>query len=203
VDDPIWITRCTGGTIPGAACYSNSDCPGIPNIVPQGSCQISHVPRYLGGLALFVPEEATGTFTVSLRESPMSNLLDENNRALPLEPGVAFITIRCGQSADCITDDACVDVDCVQERCVATPNYDDLRFCCAPGDGGLCPLATTPGDVDGDGDRDLRDFAALQLCYGAAPIDEACAFSDLMCDCAVDGRDFSHFFQGLTEPSSP
>jgi hypothetical protein len=201
LEEPIWVLRCNGGVLSGAACYSNADCPGFPNVIPAGTCEISHTTRYLGSLALYVSEDASGTFTVRLRGSPSSVLLDENTQFLPVEVGTARVSIRCTIDTECHTDNVCLDVACEDERCVGTPNYDDTQFCCAPSDGFECPVAGTPGDVDGDGDRDLQDFAAFQRCFGDDAVDNTCAPSDMVCDCAVGQRDLASFVDGITEPS--
>ena len=59
------------------------------------------------------------------------------------------------------------------------------------------------GDCDGDGDADLVDFSAFQLCFtGAAggPINESCECSDFDCDGDVDLVDFSGFQLAFTGP---
>lgn len=203
VDGPIWITRCEGGIFPGEACYTDDDCAGFPDVIPDGTCVISHVPRYLGTMTFFVPVDAVGTFTVRLRESTFSNLIDGNSQFLPITVGEALITVGCASSASCVSPDACHDGDCMDGRCVNVPNYDDALFCCAPADGALCNTAPTPGDEDNDGDRDLLDIAALQRCFGAERSGATCASADLACDCAINIADYDLFANGITGPATP
>lgn len=203
VEASIWITQCAGSIFPGEACYSDADCEGIPSVIPAGTCVASHVPRYLGTLALFVPADAVGTFTVRIFESPRSTLIDDDSQFLPVTVGEALISVSCTSSATCAIPNACLDTDCVGGRCVGVKNYDDAQFCCAPADASVCDIPTAPGDDDNDADRDLLDVAALQRCFGVERSGATCASADLSCDCAVDGGDYKLFADGITGPGAP
>ena len=48
-----------------------------------------------------------------------------------------------------------------------------------------------PGDIDGDGDADLRDFAAFQNCFGNSPVAGVCLPLDSNADSAIDLLDFA------------
>ena len=50
-----------------------------------------------------------------------------------------------------------------------------------------------PGDTDGDGDADLRDFAAFQNCFGNSPVASVCLPLDFNADSAIDLLDFAEF----------
>jgi cytochrome c peroxidase len=57
-------------------------------------------------------------------------------------------------------------------------------------------IDSVPGDCDGDGDVDLVDFSAFQLCFtgsSAGPVDSACVCSDFDRDGDVDLADFGAF----------
>jgi len=205
LSEPIWITRCSGGLFPGNACYTNDDCPPFPPTIPPGTCQISHAPRYLGTLALFVPLDAVGTFTIRLRGGTLTNLIDGGSQILPGTTGEALITIACKGINNCQSSNPCLTASCVNERCVAEPTYDDTQFCCTPSDGILCPKAISAGDSDNDGDHDLADFATLQGCFGGTPegAGDPCAAADLVCDCLIDAGDHRQFSKILTGPTAP
>ena len=53
-----------------------------------------------------------------------------------------------------------------------------------------------PGDIDGDGDADLHDFAAFQRCFGQTDPTGPCSALDLQTDDTIDLADFS-LFKGL------
>jgi hypothetical protein len=61
-----------------------------------------------------------------------------------------------------------------------------------------------PGDFDYDGDVDLADFGAFQLCFtddNGEGLGSGCAVFDLDIDCDVDLDDFSTFLPALAGPS--
>jgi hypothetical protein len=53
-----------------------------------------------------------------------------------------------------------------------------------------------PGDTDGDGDADLRDFAAFQRCFGLAGLTGACSVLDFNTDDTIDLNDYE-VLQGI------
>lgn len=61
-----------------------------------------------------------------------------------------------------------------------------------------------PGDFDCDGDVDLADFGAFQLCFtgdNGEGLGSGCAVFDFDIDCDVDLDDFSTFLPALAGPS--
>lgn len=75
------------------------------------------------------------------------------------------------------------------------------------GDGNTMILESAscePEDVDCDGDVDLADFGALQLCFtgdDGEGLDSGCDLCDFDIDCGVDLDDFGTFLPTLTGPS--
>jgi len=64
----------------------------------------------------------------------------------------------------------------------------------------------TPGDVDGDGDVDLRDVAGFQVCFtgtGSDQGDPACVGSLFDSDGDVDGTDFAGLYGCMSAPNTP
>ena len=57
-----------------------------------------------------------------------------------------------------------------------------------------------PGDTDGDGDADLRDFAAFQICFGLEPLTGACLALDSIADDSIDLADYAGFEGSLRGP---
>ncbi len=57
-----------------------------------------------------------------------------------------------------------------------------------------------PGDTDGDGDADLRDFAAFQTCFGKEPLTGPCLVLDSITDGAIDLSDYAEFQSLIGDP---
>ena len=60
-----------------------------------------------------------------------------------------------------------------------------------------------PGDLDGDGDVDLHDFAIFQGCFGGPGVEvgQQCQLADLDSDGDVDLQDFALFVMNFTGPA--
>ena len=65
----------------------------------------------------------------------------------------------------------------------------------------LCQICDD-GDANGDGDVDLQDFAALQMCF-EIPYTVGCKCVDMDNDIDVDLDDYAGFHQGLGGSGSP
>lgn len=131
---------------------------------------------------------------------------------------VPGVPLNCDDGVAC-TVDSCDP----QTGCASTPNdqlcASDGVFCngaeyCDSGSG--CQSAGDPctggtwcdegtaacqaygnGDLDSDGDMDLRDFALFQACYGA-PAGPACWPANLTGDALIDAADLAAFVGGLS-----
>jgi hypothetical protein len=207
--DPIWITRCNGGIAPAKVCATNEDCPGLEGVVPPGTCEIDHGPRYLASLALYVSPDAAGTFTVRLRPSDdgtgiqYNNLIDGDNQFIPVSLAEARIRVVCTSHEQCQTGNPCMNGACVSGRCTSTPNYNTSLFCCRTDDGTLCPKPASTGDTDNDGDRDMADAAVMQECFQIDTVNATCAAGDYNCDCLIDASDYAEFANELNGPTAP
>lgn len=61
-------------------------------------------------------------------------------------------------------------------------------------------LGIASNDFDGDGDTDLRDFAALQRCYGAGPSAQCLSAFDDNRNNIIDGQDVAAFHLSFSGP---
>jgi len=162
----------------------------------------SGTPRYGGTLVLDVPPDARGTFTIDV--VPPTRMWDEDiSPIIPIDLISVTITIACQTAADCNDNNACtLDICPPSGICATMTNYNPRFYCCYPVDGTLCDRPTgLPGDFDGDGNVDLADYARFQVCFGSAPLGEACAGVDMDCDCALGDSDVTKFVSALTGPS--
>jgi len=99
---------------------------------------------YAGRLAVDVPSNAVGTFTIGLIPGTgVSFMSDENNidiNPLLLTPGK--ITVLCANNAQCNDNNACTSDTCNgQGTCVNTANYNTQTQCCNPANGALTTIS--------------------------------------------------------------
>ncbi|HRX83776.1 MAG TPA: M4 family metallopeptidase, partial [Phycisphaerae bacterium] len=132
---------------------------------------------------------------------------------------IAGTPLICDDGIAC-TQDTCDSVN----GCAFTPNdalcADDGTFCngteyCDGGsgctstgdpcggatwceEGSASCVAYGDGDMDHDGDHDLRDFALFQGCFGAPVAGPACEPANLSGDAMVDGADLQLFVNSVT-----
>lgn len=93
---------------------------------------------YGGGLAVDVPADAVGTFTIGFTPgTSISFMSDENNFEInPLFLTPAKITVLCTNSDQCNDNNGCTADSCdAQGTCVNTPNYNVATECCDPATG--------------------------------------------------------------------
>ncbi len=101
------------------------------------------VPNYGGGLVLYVPPGAAGTYEIGFIQDPeVSFMADNNNQPYETALTGVRIVILCESAADCNDNNACTtDVCGPGNVCSNTPNYNQAQFCCNPADGALTPLS--------------------------------------------------------------
>mgnify|MGYP001610210421 FL=1 len=99
---------------------------------------------YGGGLAVDVPANAVGTFTIGFTPgTSISFMADENNFEInPLFLTPAKITVLCTNAAQCNDNNGCTADSCnAQGTCVNTPNYNTQTQCCNPANGALATIS--------------------------------------------------------------
>jgi hypothetical protein len=181
--DAIQNLKCLGGIEPGKVCIADTDCPGFPDFVPDGTCEINHDDRYAGTIALDVPPDARGTFTISLKDEtvqPGSLLLDEFNKPiLPQITEFALITIKCQSNADCNDNNACTTDNCNGGgTCSNIPSYNPVTECCDPGSGDVTVINDGNECTD-----DSCDVDTGVVTHDPEPADTACGdSSETECD---------------------
>ena len=92
-------------------------------------------PRYAGTLALDVPLDALGTFTVGLVTDGSSMQNEYGSFITPLTLTPALITVHCLTNSDCGDGNECTDDACEEDGwCSHENNYDAEVYCCDPAD---------------------------------------------------------------------
>jgi len=97
---------------------------------------------YGGSLALDVPINAAGTYSIAIRSDFSTFMTDSTGVPIDftLTPGV--ITVLCQTNANCDDLDACTDDICQGDHtCRHDVNYDDTTRCCDPVSGVLTSLS--------------------------------------------------------------
>jgi len=115
--------------------------------------------------------------------------------------------VWAGPGVDC-TPDPCMGACCVGAVCVGGQKEANCSsaggewagyFTTCPADAAwLCPVCAD-GDMNGDREVDLHDFARMQWCF-AVPYSAECNCCDLNEDFKVDEKDLTLFETGLTGP---
>ena len=154
--------------------------------------------QYAGTLALDVPVDALGTFTVSFKPSPDSLMQDENSNFIsPLTIVPALVTIPCQSAADCDDGNACTNDVCQASGvCRNDPNYNTSTQCCNPATGATTTI--NDGNVCTD---DTCDPITGLVDHSPVPIGTSCGSgADTECD-NPDTCDASGVCQPNLEPS--
>lgn len=188
--EPAWINRSRTdwvffGHDLGAAAADISTCsfrwgaalnPGDPTI-DDGTVY------YGGRMALDVPANAVGTFTLHfVPGSGVSFMADENNFEInPLFLTAGRITVLCNNSAQCNDNNACTNDTCDgQGNCINSPNYNVSTQCCNPANGAVTTIS--------DGNpctNDSCNTATGQVTHSNAPSGSACGNpANSQCDLA-------------------
>ncbi len=101
------------------------------------------VDKYGGRLDVNVPIDATGTFTIGFRLTPLDTFMGDPNGTpiLPITTTAALLSIACQSGADCDDANACTtDVCNADNTCSNDDNFDAAVFCCNPVNGSLATI---------------------------------------------------------------
>lgn len=150
-----------------------------------GEPAVDNGTTYYGGrMAVEVPTNAVGTFTINFVPGEgITFQADENNAEInPLLLTPAKITVLCSNNTQCNDSNACTADTCnAQGSCINTPNYNVSTQCCNPSNGALATISdgnpcTNDTCNTSTGEVGHTNFAAGTACGNQA--NSQCDLSD-------------------------
>ena len=127
---------------------------------------------YGGGLVLFAPSNAAGTYLIRFNPNPVETFMaDPDNIKFPTTLGALRVVMVCTSNANCNDNNDCTTDVCSGGTCSNTPNYDTNLFCCDPSTGDLAALnnnSCTNNTCNSNGTVNFQNKPALTACGSTA-----------------------------------